>query len=88
MTTLANSQYTHGAALPVYTHSVTFSHEIPGGPKEEESCWNLSISYGLELPGPGHSAQCLGSQAVLKDICYLAFLFLIFLIFNLLIQFP
>lgn len=65
--------------------SVTFSHEIPGGQRKEGICyWNLSISYGLRTAGARTLSTVPGSQAVLKDICYLAFLFLIFLIFNLL----
>ena len=63
--------------------SFTFSHEIPGGQmKEGIRYWNLSISYGLRTAGARTLSTVPGSQAVLKNICYLAFLF--FLIFNLL----
>ena len=63
----------------------TFSHEIPGGQmKEGIRYWNLSISYGRRNAGARTLSTVPGSQAVLKNICYLAFLFLIFLIFNLL----
>lgn len=65
--------------------SFTFSHEIPGGQRKEGICyWNLSISYALRTARARTLSTVPGSQAVLKNICYLAFLFLIFLIFNLL----
>ena len=50
--------------------------------KEGIRYWNLSISYGRRNAGARTLSTVPGSQAVLKNICCLAFL--IFLIFNLL----